>query len=85
VLKRPSNGAPEMRADRVERACLSPCHPVKICWPLQHLLPGTMSLGRGGESVAPVFLEASANNVGLVGTGGEVGRWGGNLCRYLVR
>lgn len=25
VLKRPSNGAPEMKADRVERACLSAC------------------------------------------------------------
>jgi hypothetical protein len=28
-------------------------------------IPGTMSLGHGGESMAPVFLEASANN-GLV-------------------
>lgn len=64
-LKRPSNGAPEMKADRADwLACQD-----LLAFPALSLFfwfwPGTMSPGHGhgDESVAPSFLEASANNV----------------------
>lgn len=75
VVKRPSNGAAEMKADRVPKGLA--CHPVKICWASQQFWTGTMSLGHGGESVAPVFLEASANIVDSCEHCGLVRRWGG--------
>lgn len=75
--KRPSNGAPQMRADGVLKgACLS--RPVGFLCLFSHTFSGqaTMSLGRGGESVAPVFLEASANNQTIVDScAGGVGSW----------
>lgn len=76
MLKRPSNGTAEMKADRVERACLSRC---------QDLLPGTMSLGHGGGSMAPVFLEASANDVDSCAGGEVVSKAFPAVCvRYLA-
>lgn len=72
ALKRPSNGAPEMKADRVSRGLA--CQDLLACFFFfcQALSgQGTMSLGRGDERVAPVFLEASANNVDSC-AGGEL-------------
>lgn len=63
VLKRPSNGDPEMRELTGCRTGL----PVKICWLFLfvHFSSGQARCHSGAarKSVAPVFLEASANNV----------------------
>lgn len=82
ALKRRSNGAAEMKADRVERACLS--RSVGFILLFSTLRPGTMSLGRGDESVAPVFLEASANNGDSCAGGDPVSKASPGCAQYAA-
>lgn len=80
ALKRPSNGDPEMKADRVCRAGL----PVKICW-LFFLFStlfwsGTMSLGRGEEERGAGVSRSECEQCGLVRGWGPVSKAIPGLC-----
>lgn len=69
ALKRPSNGATEMKADRVEQAGLSPCQDLLAFCSISG--QAAMSLGHGGRERGAGVSRSECEHCGL----GR--RWGG--------